>query len=46
MERPLAFDLVVQGGTLVTGGSSYRADLGISAGRIKAIGHLDTALVN
>ncbi len=32
------FDLVVQGGTIVTADESFRADLGISGGRIAAVG--------
>jgi len=32
------FDLVVRGGTVVTAGDTFRADIGIRAGRIAAIG--------
>jgi dihydropyrimidinase len=32
------FDLVIRGGTVVTASESFRADLGISGGRIAAIG--------
>jgi dihydropyrimidinase len=34
------FDLLVRGGTLVTGGSMQRADIGVTGGRIAATGDL------
>ena len=34
----MQFDMVVQGGTVVTAGETFRADIGVTAGRIAAIG--------
>jgi dihydropyrimidinase len=33
------FDLLIRGGTIVTAADTYRADVGISAGKIMATGH-------
>ena len=43
MAGPTVFDLIVQGGTLVTSGSTCRADVGILAGRIETVGNLADA---
>lgn len=42
--QPAAFDLVIQGGTIVdgSGGRRYRADVGVIDGRIAAIGNLSS----
>jgi dihydroorotase len=40
----VGFELVIRNGTLVSGGGRRRADIGISAGRVAAVGeHLETA---
>lgn len=38
----MKFDLVVKGGTVVTASDSYKADIGIRAGKIAAVGELET----
>jgi N-acyl-D-amino-acid deacylase len=45
MVRPMTFDALVRGGTVIdgTGSDGERADLGISAGRIEAVGDLAAA---
>ncbi|MCS6922351.1 MAG: hypothetical protein NZM07_10635, partial [Elioraea sp.] len=35
--RPMTFDLVVRGGTVVTAADAVRADIGIADGRIVAL---------